>query len=279
VNTVRRIDKAVLGKEMPPVDLSKTRRLLVDEKRIGRNCFATIVLDGDTHALLYFAKGRNSEVLAEFLRGLPKAVKQQIEAVAMDGCRAYRKAVKEELPHARICLDHFHLTRDLLNMFRAALREIGGSELGALQRRLLRWAVKKVISNPREAQSQLDEITASHSINAELIGLVSLFQLSWEQSDFQQAVVHVQNCAALAMRSSIKVVKRFGTRIAENAEEIANAISLKLTNGGIEGFNRKIADLLRRGYGYQDVAYLALKVRRLSLPNPTLADFQLDCSY
>ena len=106
---VRTIDAQVLKETTKSMDLSSTRRLLVDEKRIGRRCFMTIVLDGDSHRVLHTAKGRDSEALASFLRSLAPTIKQQIQAVAMDGSRAYRRAVKNELPNAKICLDRFHL--------------------------------------------------------------------------------------------------------------------------------------------------------------------------
>ena len=87
-SSVRTIDAEVLKNTRRKIDLSQTRYLLVDEKRIGKRRFATLVLDGDSHQLLYFTEGRKRETLAHFLRNLPPSVKQQIEAVAMDGSPA-----------------------------------------------------------------------------------------------------------------------------------------------------------------------------------------------
>lgn len=47
---IRTIDAEVLKETAQDADLSRLRRLLVDEKRIGRRRFATIVLDGDSQA-------------------------------------------------------------------------------------------------------------------------------------------------------------------------------------------------------------------------------------
>jgi len=263
---VRTIDAQVLKETTKSMDLSATRRLLVDEKRIGRRCFMTIVLDGDSHRVLHTAKGRDSEALASFLRSLAPTIKQQIQAVAMDGSRAYRRAVKNELPNAKICLDRFHLYRDIHRMMRIACQEISDSREGKVQRQLIQRIASLTSRDDRQAQTLLDELSASHQLNAQLIALLRLFKSAWQHTTFHRAATHLQGFAQVAMHSSIRVVKKFGKRIARDADYIAQAIALKLTNAGIESLNRKIADLLRRGYGYQDLEYLTLKIRQLSTP-------------
>ena len=70
--------------------------------------------------------------------------------------------------------------------------------------------------------------------------------------------------------SCAKAIRNFARRISREADYIAHAISLKLTNAAIESFNRKIADLLRRGYGYEDLKYLSLKIHQQSTPHLSL---------
>lgn len=223
--------------------------------------------------MLYCAEGRNSESLACFLRSLPAAVKQRIEAVAMDGSPAYRKAVESELPQAKICLDRFHLYRDINHMMREAYNEISQSKNGKTQRQVIHRIATLSSRDDLEAQALLEELSTAHHVNAELIALVKLFKAAWKQTTFHQATIHLQGFARVAMLSSLKAVKRFGRRIMRDADYIAHAIHLKLTNAAIEGFNRKIADLLRRGYGYQNLEYLSLKIKQLSTPRVSLADF------
>ena len=73
-----------------------------------------------------------------------------------------------------------------------------------------------------------------------------LFKSAWQHSTFHQAATHLQNFAQVAMRSSIRAVKKFGKRIANDADYIAHAIVSRLTNAGIESLNRKIADFTTR---------------------------------
>ena len=53
-----------------------------------------------------------------------------------------------------------------------------------------------------------------------------LFKSAWQHSTFHQAATHLQNFAQVAMRSSIRAVKKFGKRIANDADYIAHAIVL-----------------------------------------------------
>ena len=271
--TVRAIDMKMLKETIPVADLSNTRRLLVDEKCIGKGRFVTIVLDADSHKCLYVGQGHKKETLERFLKALPEQVKRQIEAVAMDGSRAYRSAVKAQLPHAKICLDRFHLYQDMQRMLQLALDEIAQSEDGKSQRQVIRRIATLAGRDDEESQALLEELSETHKPNAELIALVKLFKSAWQHSHFHKAASHLQGFAKVAMRSKVNAVKKFGRRIAKEADYIAHAIVLKLTNGAIESFNRKIADLLRRGYGYKDPSYFFLKIRQLSDPMLSILDF------
>ena len=244
--TVRAIDNELLQETTRTVDLSQTRKLLVDEKRIAKRRFATIVLDGDSHKLLYLAEGRRSETLARFLRSLPEEVKQQIEAVAMDGSYAYRRAVEKELPKAKVCLDRFHLYRDVNHMMQQAFHEISQSKAGRAQRQVIRRIATLTSRDDQKSQALLEELASTHQFNAELIALVQLFKDAWKQSSFHQAATHLQGFAPVATRSGIRAIRNFARRISREADYIAHAISLKLTNAAIESFNRKIADFTTR---------------------------------
>ena len=59
-----------------------------------------------------------------------------------------------------------------------------------------------------------------------------LFKSAWQHSTFHQATTHLQNFAQVAMRSSIRAVKKFGKRIANDADYIATALSLFLNQQG-----------------------------------------------
>ena len=53
----------------------------------------------------------------------------------MDGSYAYRRAVERELPKAKVCLDRFHLYRDVNHIMQQAFHEISQSKAGRAQRK------------------------------------------------------------------------------------------------------------------------------------------------
>ena len=61
--------------------------------------------------LLGQTAGRTSKVVVDWLDERGEGWKASVQIVAMDPCSAYRHAVAEALPHAKIVADHFHLVR------------------------------------------------------------------------------------------------------------------------------------------------------------------------
>jgi transposase len=88
------------------------RRLSLDEAhhRRGRE-FATVVSDLDRGRVVEVLDGRSRRRVERYLRSLPERRRKAIEVVSIDPYEAYRQAIHNELPWARIVVDHFHLVR------------------------------------------------------------------------------------------------------------------------------------------------------------------------
>ena len=88
------------------------RRLSLDEAhhRRGRE-LATVVSDLDRRCVVEVLDGRSRRRVERHLRSLPEGNRRAIEVVSIDPYEAYRQAIHNELPRARIVVDHFHLVR------------------------------------------------------------------------------------------------------------------------------------------------------------------------
>jgi transposase len=88
------------------------RRLSLDEAhhRRGRE-LATVVSDLDRRRVVEVLDGRSRRRIERYLRSLTDDVRRAIEVVSIDPYEAYRQAIRAELPHVRIVVDHFHLVR------------------------------------------------------------------------------------------------------------------------------------------------------------------------
>ena len=78
--------------------------------RRGRE-LATVVSDLDRRGVVEVLDGRSRRRVERYLRSLPEGNRRAIEVVSIDPYEAYRQAIRNELPGARIVVDHFHLVR------------------------------------------------------------------------------------------------------------------------------------------------------------------------
>jgi len=93
-------------------DHSPPRRPSLDEAhhRRGRD-LATVVSDLDRRSVVEVLDGRSRRRVERYLRSLSPEARRAIEVVSIDPYDACRQAIRAELPHARIVVDHFHLVR------------------------------------------------------------------------------------------------------------------------------------------------------------------------
>lgn len=71
--------------------------------------YLTVIGDHDTKTVVHIEPGRSTESLAAFYEQQHESDLDSIEAVSMDGSKAYRVATEEHVPNARICFDPFHV--------------------------------------------------------------------------------------------------------------------------------------------------------------------------
>jgi hypothetical protein len=67
--------------------------------------------------------GRSRRRVERYLRSLPERQREAIEVVSIDPYEAYRQAIHNELPWARIVVDHFYLVRGANTALNSVRRE------------------------------------------------------------------------------------------------------------------------------------------------------------
>jgi transposase len=75
---------------------------------------------------------RQKDTLIEFLRSIPQRLQQTIHTVCCDMYEGFSEAAREELPHARIVIDRFHVAR----AYRNGLDDLRKQELKRLKKEL-----------------------------------------------------------------------------------------------------------------------------------------------
>jgi transposase len=274
--TVAGIVARVVADHVDGRRLENIYRIGVDEIswRQGHR-FLTVVADHDRDgAVLWAGEGRNAQTLEAFYDELGEQGCAELEAVSLDMGGAYEKATNARVPHARQCVDPFHvvkLANEAVNRARRAAwndaRRAGRPERGPLGRsgttpatqkvRHTRWALLK---DPGDLlPSQLDVL---HQLRREGHVLYRCWQLKEGLRDLfrlqrpADAPIHLEWWLAWACRSRIPSFVALSKTIRANRERILATIELGLSNSKLEGLNSKIRLINHRGYGHHTAAAL-----------------------
>ena len=71
--------------------------------------YITVVINHDTNAVVWAAKGFGKEVLESFFKELTPAQRKSIQLVSGDGARWIKDTVADYCPQATFCIDPFHV--------------------------------------------------------------------------------------------------------------------------------------------------------------------------
>jgi len=123
---------------LPDVDARLVPRLGIDEHRYRTVRFfrepsggwrrfepwMSTIVDIDTGQVLGVVDGRDSTAIGVWLKARSEPWRDAVQVVAIDPSAAFRKALREQLPHAAVSVDPFHLVKlgnDMLTTVRQRL--------------------------------------------------------------------------------------------------------------------------------------------------------------
>jgi transposase len=279
-DTVGRICERVVADELDPSRLDELFNLGVDEvswKKHKNNL--TLAVNHDTGKVIWGAEGKNAKTLDGFFDELGEARSSQIKAVSMDMGLAFRKSVTEHAPKATICFDPFHVVAvatDALNTVRREvwqqLRLLPDPDI-AKKFKGARWALLK---NPQDLTDR--QATTLKAIKANGGAMWRAYQrkeelraiFAGDLADDDVAELLDRWCARV-QRSRLEPFVKAGRTIRAHRDGILAAIRHGLSNGRVEGLNRRVRLIVRRAFGFHSAkAALALVMLSCGPINLTL---------
>jgi transposase len=169
-HTLRALDARRLAREVQPPDLSRVRRLVMDEFALFKgHRYATVAICADTQQVLWVGEGRSRKEVKPFFQMLGPQVCKRIEAVAMDMNTAFDLEVKAHCPNARVVYDLFHV---LAKFGREVIDRVRVDQANALKadpaaRRVIkrsRWLLLRNRGNLSHDQAlKLDDLLAANA--------------------------------------------------------------------------------------------------------------------
>lgn len=267
-HTLRTIDGRRLAREVQPPDLSRLRRLVMDEFALFKgHRYATVAICADTQQVLWVGEGRARKDVQPFFEMLGPQVCARIEAVAMDMNTAFDLEVKAHCPNARVVYDLFHV---LAKFGREVVDRVRVDQANALKadpaaRRVIkrsRWLLLRNRGNLTEDQAiKLDDLLAANAPLTTVYLLKAQLKELWYAPTESEAHRRWYEWLRLALESGLTPVTTFAKRLSGYVEGIVASALFRLNTSVLEGMNNRIKVIKRMAYGYRDSAYFFLKIK------------------
>lgn len=261
---VKEIDKSELRKRHAKPDISNLRILSVDEISIRKHHhYLTIICNFETGQVVGVAENRDYLALANFLKNLPSAVREHIEAVAIDMWDPYIKAITTYCPKSAIVFDLFHVTAAFSRLI-DKVRNLEYRKADPMLRGLMKGSRFLLLKNPQnlrgDEQPRLKAILKNNEALALLYILKDYLKRLWQYRYRAAAEKFLTYWCQLALQSGIRQLYTFVNMLFKYSYGILNHCKYQIHTGKLEGINNKIKVIKRKAFGYHDMQYFALKI-------------------
>jgi transposase len=261
--TVGRIIRRVVHRELDAsgVRLDGLKHIGIDELSYRRHHeYVTVVVDHERGVVVWSSKGKNAKTLKAFFEELGPERCAAIESVTIDMSRAYISVVKDQVPHARLVFDRFHVQR----LVQDALDETRRDEVRAAEtkeeKKVLkntRWSLLKSPWNLTEADhltlEQLEEANMSifrgHILKDSFAGILDGRQINVARGRLLRWI-------ADARGSGLDHFVRAAGTIERHRDGILEYVRTRFSNARTEGLNGKIRTITRRAFGFHSASAL-----------------------
>jgi transposase len=269
----RRIDASVDWTSLTDIEVLGLDEIAL--KKGHRDYVALVtgrLYDGEI-VILGVLPGHEKAGMVEFLRLIPPRILQKVQAVCCDLWEAYTEAVREEIPHARIVADRFHVAKH----YRRAADQLRKQELLRLKKELPSEEYQKLngsfyafrtpalAGGARENAKDLNQeerkilkrfFEQSPSAKRAYVlreQLTTIFESNLSKPQAQSKILRwVQK----VQKSGLSCFDDFLRLLQTWWEEITNYFILRENSGFVEGFNNKVKVLKRRCYGIFNLRHL-----------------------
>jgi transposase len=268
-DVIKDIVKRHLGRRFASPKLKKLRQIAIDEISIGKgHQYMTVVLDLRTGAVVFVGDGKGADALEPFWKRLRRSG-AKVQAVAIDMSPAYISAVIQNLPHAQIVFDRFHLIKmmnDKLSEFR---RDLYNETRSMAQKQVLkgtRWLLLKRPENLNPERNERERLERALMFNRPLaVAYYMKEDLNelWKQGGYAQAERFLEDWCRQAQETGIRFLKKFAATLLSLRSGILAYYHYRISTGPLEGMNNKIKTMKRQAYGFRDKEFFKLKIMAL----------------
>ncbi len=264
-NTVSR-QLVALGKQTQPAYNGLPTALCIDEFRSTGNQMSFIAIDAQKHDLVAILPGRkNKEIKEFFLNHYDLKNRKKVTQVVMDFNAQYQSVIHEIFPNANIVADNFHLVQ-------MGLRSLNQTRVQVMKRfpkdtpeyRILKYYWRLYLMSYKDLEksktqwfSHLKDHYTQEQLVLKGIGLSEMFTSTYFSS--HTIIEAIRNRDYIAFVKALGEVENVSPQLLTTLKTfihkkqfIKNMTNCLLSNGPVEGVNRKFKQIKRTAYGYRN---------------------------
>jgi transposase len=253
--TAGKIARRVVHEKLDGSLLKNLRNIGIDEISYGRpRKFLTVVVDHDRGRVVWAGEGKSSETLGKFFGLLTAEQRASIQVVTIDMSAAFIKSIRENVPHAEIVFDRFHV----IQLLTAAIDEVRRVEMRAArpgeERNSIKGSRYPLLKNHYNLKSSdLESLASLQKNNRRLYRaylMKEAFQDIYTAKSAEQADRRYSRWRDWVTRSNIEPLKQLCRTLSSHWDGIRGFFIHRITNARAEGMNSKIRMLSHRAYGF-----------------------------
>ena len=260
-------------------DVGAPRVLSLDESAFRKRLrFQTVLFDPEARRALSVVEGRDQHAAERLLFDLSPQVRSGVETVVIDCHWAYRKAIAEAIPHARVIVDKFHVLRAVNNAAqrvrrrhaRRPQRKLVGREGGTSRQHnprhhpqiyRARWLfLRRAHTLNHRDRATLEEVFALEPEIATAWVMREAFAGIYDAPDRAEAERRLAVWEHNLPAAGLPELTQLWQNLQWWREEILAYFEDRQTNAFAEGVTNKIKVMKRRGYGYRNARRYGHKV-------------------
>lgn len=244
--------------------LDEVKHVGIDEKNFGKgHDYVSVMADIDGSRVLEVAPERTIEACDSLWNTLSDEQKENVEAVAMDMWRAFETSTENNVPHAAIVYDRFHIAKYLGDAV-DKVRRAEHKELMSADDQRLKGARYSLLFNPEnlteEKDEQLNAIVKSTLKTGRAWQLKELFRYFWEETDAVGGRAFFGRWYAWAIRSRLQPVKKVARMLKGRLDRILTWFTSPISNATSEGFNSRIQALKSAARGFRIFEHYRIRI-------------------
>jgi transposase len=268
---------------LPSVDNLHVRRLGIDEHRYRRvrwyrdddggwrrvEPWMSTIVNADCGQVLGIVDGRDSAAVGGWLAERSPAWRDRVEVVAIDPSAAFKKAITEQLPNAKVSVDPFHLVQ-LANQAVTKVRQRLVRDREQRRGRKIdpAWANRTLLLRgydtlSKRARARLDTVFASDDPTQELSaawGVKEQLRRLLNVDTIEHARTEKMILGCYVMAADMEETWRLWNTIEAWWPAIEVLIEHRVTNARTEAANTGIKQIKRTGRGYRNPAHYQARI-------------------